>query len=99
MVLSNRIHVGSRVEGSKGPLLPNPNPSSDSKRQRRKRMRVVGTVMSAAGPHEWNVVFDFDGKSQVVNSRSLKIVPDGFAIPTHESTNKEDTGKFKRHSV
>ena len=62
-------------------------------------MRVVGTVMSATGPHEWNAIFDFDGKSQVVNARSLKIVPEGFAIPAHENTNNEDTGKFKKHSV
>ena len=45
-------------------------------------MRGVETVMSAAGPYEWNVVFDFDRKSQFVNSQSLKIVPEGSAIPT-----------------
>lgn len=75
-----RILVGCRVEGSHGPLQPNPNPNT----KRRVRLRVVGTVMSAAGPNMWNVSFDFDGKTKAVHSRSLKIVPNGTAIPINE---------------
>ena len=60
-------------------------------------MRVVGTVMSAAGPHLWNVMFDFDGKmKEAVHSRSLKIVPDGTAIPVNElrsEVRSENDGK------
>ena len=59
-------------------------------------MRVVGTVMSAAGLHIWNVMFDFDGKIKAVHSQSLKIVPDGTAIPVNELRSKvtnENDGK------
>ena len=81
MAPSSRIFIGCRVEASHGPFQPNPNPNIT----RRVRMRVVGTVMSAAGPHLWNVMYDFDGKiKEAVHSRSLKIVPDGTAIPVNE---------------
>ena len=91
MTHPSRISVGCRVEGSLGPLQPNPNPDS----KRRIRMRVVGTVLSAAGSHMWNVRFDFDGKTKVVHSRSLKIVPAGTAIPVNERT-KNNNGKFAK---
>ena len=58
-------------------------------------MRVVGTVLSAADSQMWNVSFDFDGKIKTVHSRSLKIVPDGTAIPVNEITN-DNKGKFKK---
>ena len=93
MAPSSRIFIGCRVEGSHGPLEPNPNPNM----KRRVRMRVVGTVMSAAGPHIWNVMFDFDGKSKAVHSRSLKIVPDETAIPVNElrsEVRNENNGKY-----
>ena len=81
MAPTSRIFIGCRVEGSHGPLQPNPNPNI----KRSVRMRVVGTVMSAAGLNLWNVMFDFDGKiKEAVHSRSLKIVPDGTAIPVNE---------------
>ena len=86
MVHPSRISVGCLVEGSLGPLQPNPNPDS----KRIIRMRVVRTVLSAAGPHMWNVSFDFDGKTKVVHSCSLKIVPDGTAIPVNEITNNNN---------
>ena len=61
-------------------------------------MRVVGTVMSAAGPHLWNVMYDFDRKiKEAVHSRSLKIVPDGTAIPVNElrsEVRNENDGKY-----
>ena len=65
-----------------------PNPNSNTKR--RVRLRVVGTVMSAAGPNMWNVSFDFDGKIKAVHSRSVKIVPDGTAIPVNELANNNN---------
>ena len=46
--------------------------------------------MSAAGPNMWNVSFDFDGKTKAVHSRSVKIVPDGTAIPVHELANNNN---------
>ena len=46
--------------------------------------------MSAAGPNMWNVSFDFDGKTKAVHSRSVKIVPDGTAIPVHELVNNSN---------
>ena len=91
MTHPSRISVGCRVEGSHGPLQPNPNPDS----KRRIRMRVVGTVLSAADSQMWNVSFDFDGKTKTVHSRSLKIVPDGTAIPVNEITNN-NKGKLKK---
>lgn len=80
MVKSTLISVGTRVEGSFGPLVANPNPNI----KRRVRMRVTGTVMNAVGQHNWSVLFDFDGKTQEVHSRSLKIVQNETAIPSHE---------------
>ena len=58
-------------------------------------MRVVGTVLSAADSQMWNVSFDFDGKTKVVHSHSLKIVPAGTAIPVNEITNNNN-GKFAK---
>lgn len=81
MAPSSRIFIGCRVEASHGPFQPNPDPEIT----RRVRMRVVGTVMSAAGPHKWDVMYDFDGKiREAVHSRALKIVSDGTAIPMNE---------------
>lgn len=86
MAHPSRIYIGCRIEGSYGPLQPNPN----SNTKRRVRLRVVGTVMSAAGPNMWNVSFDFDGKTKAVHSRSVIIVPDGTAIPVHELANNSN---------
>ena len=93
MAPSSRIFIGCRVEASHGPFQLNPNPNIT----RRVRMQFVGTVMSAAGPHLWNVMYDFDGKiKEAVHSRSLKIVPDGTAIPVNElrsEVRNENDGK------
>jgi hypothetical protein len=93
MAPSSRIFIGCRVVGSHGPLELNPNPNM----KRRVRMRVVGTVMSVTGPHIWNGMFDFDGKSKAVHSQSLKIVPDETAIPVNElrsEVRNENNGKY-----
>ena len=58
-------------------------------------MRVVGTVLSAADSQMWNVSFDFEGKTRTVHLRSLKIVPNGTAIPVNEITN-DKKGKLKK---
>ena len=75
-----RIGTGSRVEGSHGPLITNPNASI----KRRVRSKAVGTVVKAAGPHKWDVVFDFDAKVKTVSSRSLTIVQNDAGIPLNE---------------
>ena len=85
MVLTSalRIKVGSRVEGSHGPLISNPNVS----KKRRVRKIVVGTVVRASGTAKWDVVFDFDGLAKVnISSRALKLVPDDSGIPLNESS-------------
>ena len=80
MVVSNHIKVGSRVEGSHGPLKANPNPNV----KRRVRSKVVGTIIKAKGQHKWDVQFDFDGKIKECSSKSLKIVCDEVGIPVNE---------------
>ena len=75
-----RILVGARVEGSHGPLITNP----DASKKRRIRSKVVGTVVRAAGSQKWDVVFDYDGKSKEVSSKSLIVVPPETGIPVDE---------------
>ena len=77
MSKSVRIGAGSRVEGSYGPLITNPNASI----KRRIRSKAIGTVIKAAGPHKWEVVFDFDAKVKTVSSRSLTVVQADAGIP------------------
>ena len=80
MVLTSadRIAVGSRVNGSHGPLKSNPNASI----KRRVREVVVGTVVRAAGIAKWDVVFDFDGKvKQNILLQALKLIPRDSRIP------------------
>lgn len=83
MVNSKRLYNGCRVEGSHGPLVPNPNPNV----KRRVREKVVGTILAPAGLHKWDVIFDFNGKRQTVSSSSLKLVEDNKGIPLNEVTN------------
>ena len=64
------------MEGSYGPLIANPNPSI----KRRVLSRMVGTVVRAAGHHKWDVLFDYNGKTKLVASNSLTIVPPGTGI-------------------
>ena len=80
MSKSVRIGAGSRVEGSYGPLITNPNASI----KRRIRSKAIGTVIKAAGPHKWEVVFDFDAKVKTVSSRSLTVVETDAGIPLDE---------------
>ena len=75
-----RIGAGSRVEGSHGPLITNPNASI----KRQIRSKVIGTVVKAAGPHKWEVIFDYDAKVKTVSSRSLTIVETDAGIPLDE---------------
>ena len=78
--MSNRIHVGSGVEGPHGHLQPNPNPNV----KRRVRARGVGTVLRAKGQHKWDVQFDVDGKIKECSSKSLKVVCAEVGIPVNE---------------
>ena len=78
--MSIRIVVGARVEGSHGPLITNP----DASKKRRIRSKVVGTVVRATGPQKWDIVFDYDGKSKEVSSKSLTVVPPDTGIPVNE---------------
>ena len=75
-----RIGAGSRVEGSHGPLITNPNASI----KRRIRSKAIGTVVKAAGPHKWEVIFDYDAKVKTISLRSLTIVESGARISLDE---------------
>ena len=77
-----RLVPGSRVFGSHGPLVENPNVNV----KRRVRSKAYGTVVKAEGLHKWEARFDFDGKSRVVASRSLKLVPNDAGIPLNEES-------------
>ena len=79
---SSRIAIGSRVEGSYGPLVTN----LDASKKRRIRSKAVGAVIRAAETHKWDVVFDFDRKTKRVSSRSLSVVPSETGIPLDETT-------------
>ena len=65
-----RIGTRSRVEGSHGPLITNPNASI----KRQIRSKVIGMVVKAAGPHKWEVIFDYDAKVKTVSSRSVLLI-------------------------
>ena len=82
-----RLVPDSRLFGSHGPLVANPNASV----KRRVRDKVYGTVVKAEGLHKWEVRFDFDGKSKVVSSRSLKLVPNDAGIPLNEESEGSDS--------
>ena len=45
----------------------------------------MGTVISAVGPHEWNVLFDYNGKIKKVTSKSFTVVSSLTGIPLHVS--------------
>ena len=92
----NEMLTASRLANPETPINPtpsdnttNPQPNPNPNTKRRVRLRVVGTIMSAAGPNMWNVSFDFDEKI-AVHSRSVKIVPDGTAIPVYELVNNNN---------
>ena len=85
MVLTSscRIKVGSRVEGSHGPLILNPN----ANKKRRIREIVVGTVVRASRTAKWDIVFDFDGIPKVnIFLHVLNLVPDDSGIPLNETS-------------
>lgn len=77
--LLNRIHVGCRVQGPYGQLLPNPKGS-----KRRVRSRSYGTVMRALHQQKWEIMYDFDGARKPASSKQLTIVPDDAGVPAHE---------------
>ena len=54
--------------------------------KRRVISKSYNTVVKAEGLHKWEVRFDFDGKSRVVASRSLKLVPNDAGIPLNEES-------------
>ena len=72
--------LGCRVEGSHGPLVANPNPNI----KRRVHSRAVGTVVKARNQHKWEVLFDYNSKVNLCNSKSLTIVPFETVVPLHE---------------
>jgi len=76
-----------RVFGSHKSLVTNSNASM----KWRVRGKVYGTVVKAEGLYKWEVRFDFDGKSKVVTSRSLKLVLNDTGIPLNEEI-KESGG-------
>ena len=82
-----RIGTGSRVKGSHGHLIMNPNASI----KRQIRSKAIGTVVKAAGPHKWEVIFDYDAKVKTVSSRSLTIVEIDAGIPLDEEDDVDIT--------
>ena len=49
-----------------------PNPKEG--KTRRVKERVVGTVIASTAHNKWQVLFDFDGKEQIVSSNTLKVL-------------------------
>ena len=78
---------GCHVLGSHRPLIANPNESV----KWHMRQKVYRTVIKAEGLHKWEVPFDFDGKSKVVSSRSLKCVPIHAGILLDEENTCSDS--------
>ena len=101
--MSNSFHisVGCRVEGTFGPLVPNPNPNPNlnlnpnlnpntnlnPKVKRRVREKVCGTVIRAVDQISWEIVCNLDGDIKNFTLNSLKVVADEFGIPLHELVN------------
>ena len=83
MVTSDRIHPGCRVIGSHGPLVASSNGG-----KRRVREKVYGTILKAVDQQRWEVMFDFDNRTQLVTSRSLKLVKLSAGIPLNELSEK-----------
>ena len=82
----SRIHPGRRVSGNHGPLVASPNGSG----KHQVRSNAFGTVTKAVGQHKWEVVFDFNGQTKVVKSKSLKIVMPESGIPLNEQTELQE---------
>ena len=85
-----RIGAGSRVEDSHGPLITNPNENI----KRRMRSKAIVTVVKAAGPHKWEVIFDYDAKVKTVSSRSLTIVETDAGVPRDEEGDVDITSNM-----
>ena len=58
-------------------MVANPNPNI----KRRVHSRAVGTVVKAKDQHNWKVLFDYNSKVKVCNSKSLTIVPFQKVVP------------------
>ena len=52
-----------------------------AERTRTKLVQVIGRVVKAAGPHKWEVIFDYDTKVKTISLRSLTIVETDAGIP------------------
>ena len=87
MRVNSIISVGCRVEGSYGPLVANSNPTI----KQRVRSRAVGTVISAADRHKWQVRFDYSNEIRTVPSNGLTIVPADTGIPLDEVTTSSNS--------
>ena len=54
------------------------------------RSNAFGTVIKAVGPHEWEVIFDFNRQMKIVKSKSLKVVAPESGIPLNEQTEYQE---------
>ena len=87
VINSIRLVPGCRVFGSHRPLVKNPSISV----KRCVRSKFYCTVIKSEGLHKWEARFDFDGKSKVVASRSLKFVPNDAGIPWNEENERSNS--------
>ena len=83
MVTSDRIHPSCRVIGSHGPLV-----ASSKSVKRRVREKVYGTIVKAVDQQRWEVMLDFDNRTKLITSRSLKLVKLSAGIPLNELSEK-----------
>ena len=65
-------------------MVANPNPSI----KRRVHSRAVCIVVKVRDQHKWEVLFDYNSKVNVCNSKSLTIVPFEIGVPLHEEEQK-----------
>lgn len=72
--------MGACVKGSHVPLTTNPYTS----KKRCIWSNVVGTVVQSAGSQKYDVVFDYNGQSNVVSSMLLVVVPPEIEIHIDE---------------
>ena len=88
-MVRNAVYLvpGSHVFGSHGPLMTNPNASV----KRRVRIKAYSIVVKTEGLHKWEVCSEFDGKSKVVTSRSLMLVPNDAGIPLNKESENSNS--------
>ena len=61
-------------------MVANPNPNI----KRRDHSRAVGIVVKAKDQHKWEVLFDYNNKRKVCNSKLLTIVLFKTGVPLHK---------------